>query len=251
MSFFIPKTKHFGLKLLGMFIISAVLTIVYIYFLDYLNLGFIVMPLVAEILLGLTIMILSQVWLKLPLFGKVINWKQGTVAMLVMLIVCFTDFGALPEFSNKLLMLALLHGAAAGIFEEALVRGPLLFLVFKHTPKNLSPYWWTAIVTALFFGCMHLQNLSANQDLVQTLIQVGYATALGFGAAALYLFTHNLGFSVLLHGISDCVSYYFAGNSTSYAGDNWLDWVLLALMVCTQLAVGAYLLKQITSTQKV
>lgn len=249
MSFFIPETKHFGLKLVSVFTASALLTVVYIFFLNYLNLGFTVMPLVAEILLGLTIIILSQVWLHLPLFGRVINWKQGTLAMLVMLVVGFTDLGSLPQFSIKRLALALLQGAAAGILEEVIARGPVLFLFFKHTPKKISPYWWTAIITAVLFGLLHLTNLDTDQDLVQTLIQVGYATAFGFGAAALYLFTHNLGFSIVLHGVSDSVAYYFSGSSTAYAGDNWIDWALLLLMVVVQLVVGAYLLTRIFSKQ--
>lgn len=250
MNFFIPTTKHFGLKVLGVFIISAILTVVYIFFLNYLHLGFTVMPLVAEILLGLTLIILSQVWLRLPILGQVINWRQGTIAMLVMLGVSLIDLGSLPQFSNRLLELALLQGAAAGIFEEVATRGPVLFLIFKHTPKSLSPYWWTAIITALLFGLMHLTNLGTGQDLVQTLIQVGYTTVFGFGAAALYLFTHNLGFSIVLHVASDSASYYFSGSTTSYAGNNWVDWASLILMVCVQLAVGGYLLTRIVQNSR-
>ena len=251
MDFFEPKVKHFGLKLIGMFAVTAVLAVVYIYFIDYLNLGFTVMPLVVEILLGLTMILLSRVWLKVSLFSRPEHWQVGTIAMLVMLVVCFIDIGPLPHFSPRRLELALLWGAAAGIFEEVLCRGPFLFFVFKHTPRQLSPYWWTAIVTSLVFGVMHLSNASAKQDLVQTLIQVGYAAAFGFGAVALFLFTRNLGFSMFLHFASDAVGYYFAGTITSYTDtSDWVTWVILLIMVSVHIGLGIYLLSRVSRTQK-
>lgn len=245
MDFFKPQVKHFGLKMAVIIIAGIVGIFLEMLLTARLGLNGDTWESLGEIAGGLVMLGLAIWWLHLPLLAKPQHVRLGILAVLTMLVVGCLDYGPLPTFSAHRLGRAVLFGLSAGIFEEVITRGLLLFLFYRHTPRHLSAFWWSGVMSALCFGAIHLTNLGSNQDLKQTLIQVLYATALGLGAAGIYLLTHNLGFTIFLHAFFDAFSYYFSpggASAGSYIGDNWQDQLFLWVMVVVHLAVGIYLI---------
>lgn len=202
-----------------------------------------------EISGGLVMLGLAIGWLHLPLLSEPQHLRLGILAVLTMLVVACLGYGPLPAFSAHRLGRAVLFGLAAGIFEETLARGIVLFLFYRHTPRHLSSYWWGGLMSALCFGAIHFSNLGASQDLKQTLIQVLYAAAMGLGAAGIFFLTHNLTFTIFLHAFFDAFSYYFTpggASAGSYIGSGWQDQLDLILMVVVHSGVGIYLIWRVT-----
>jgi hypothetical protein len=91
-----------------------------------------------------------------------------------------------------------------GFVEEAFFRGLLLQAL---APRGL---WKAAVLSSIIFGVLHLLNLLFGADPAATLIQTVYATAMGFGFAAVTLRTGSLWPLVAIHAAID-----FAGFVTS------------------------------------
>lgn len=70
-----------------------------------------------------------------------------------------------------------------GFVEEVCFRGLILRAL---APRGI---WLAAVVSSLLFGLMHVLNLLSGADLGGTLLQVGYATTMGFAFAAAALRT--------------------------------------------------------------
>ena len=108
---------------------------------------------------------------------------------------------ALPRTAVADLALLVALAALVGFVEEVVFRGLLLrWLV----PRGL---WWAAVVSSLAFGVAHFVNLLVGDDLGATLVQVGYASALGFAFAAVALRTGVLWPLVIIHALMDVVGF--------------------------------------------
>ena len=88
-----------------------------------------------------------------------------------------------------------------GFVEEVFFRGLIL--------RALAPggLWKAAVASAVIFGMMHLLNLLFGADLVATLMQTVYATAMGFGFAAVTLRTGALWPLVAIHAAIDLAGF--------------------------------------------
>ncbi|MFJ6003816.1 lysostaphin resistance A-like protein [Arthrobacter sp. NPDC092385] len=91
-----------------------------------------------------------------------------------------------------------------GFVEEVFFRGLILQAL---VPQGL---WRAAIVSSVLFGLMHSLNLLFDADPAATLLQVVYATAMGFGFAAVTLRTGVLWPLIVVHTVID-----FTGFATS------------------------------------
>ncbi len=125
----------------------------------------------------------------------VINWTAG------------------QEYGNP--AIALLLGLEPGIKEEILFRiVPISLAMRSRRRKELVvPVF---VFSGLLFGLTHGLNLLVGADPVNTLIQVIYATGIGFLFAAIYLRTGNLWITVLLHSLFDAV--YFLDAAAQQGG---------------------------------
>ena len=135
-------------------------------------------------------------------------------------------------------LIALLNGAAPGIFEEIFCRGLVL--------TNMM-YWWrhkkngifcSALVSGTAFGLVHLLNL-LNGDVKATLLQVLYAAGLGIFFGAVYLRTHNLWGTIIVHGIIDFCAFLFLGDPET-AGLTVILGIAIAIVYA---ALGFYLVR--------
>jgi membrane protease YdiL (CAAX protease family) len=134
---------------------------------------------------------------------------KGFVVMLPALVFAlwnianhFITKGDFNPFTLDILIL----GLAPAIFEEVIFRG-----IFIHNLKASGRSDMAAlIIPALLFGAVHLTN-AVNGDILQALVQTGYAVVVGLVFGAIYIRTGDL-FSVMLaHAAIDITNRIFMG----------------------------------------
>lgn len=99
-------------------------------------------------------------------------------------------------------LLILLFGClAVGFGEEFIFRGLLQPLFLKRYIKHPRGMLLGVFIPALFFGLFHLVNLIDRQQVVPVLIQVVFATFIGFFFGVLVLKTNKLLPLAIIHGL--------------------------------------------------
>lgn len=235
--------SHFGLKVFASFLLSFVVMVAgTILIVFHLNLTGEASNNAIMVMFAAVLLALSHWWLHLPLFKRPQHIGIASGFVLVMIATNLLD----TKLHWSLFPTALLNGICIGFAEEVLCRGPLLFWLWTKTPRRLSPDWWTAITSAIIFGALHLSNYSANPDWTQILIQVGYATAMGFAAAGILLYTHNLGLTIIMHAGFDTIAGMDGGNMNSYVALNWCGIATTAIIVVVNLVIGTWLMRQLS-----
>jgi len=164
------------------------------------------------------------------------NFLIGVGVIAVIASNFFKDV-AVPGFSLWKIVEATLFCLSIGFGEEFFSRG-LVFGLFEQ-----FDWRWAIGVSSVEFGLSHFTNMIwGGQDFAQTSAQVLNAMAFGFLAACLMLFTGNIWFGVVMHGLSD-----YSLVSTPY--DVYVknltaavDWVGLGIEMAIYLATGAFLL---------
>jgi uncharacterized protein len=157
-------------------------------------------------------------WFILPMILVGVNLGAGINA---------ASLSSLPYFLGVALL--------AGFAEEAIFRGIILQAL---APRGV---WRAALVTGVIFGVSHALNLLTGSVTAYVLLQICYATAIGFAFAALALRTRLIWPLMIVHFLTDVFG-FLASNSTG--GDQ----VTLFLQVVTIILVvlfttyGIYLL---------
>lgn len=99
-------------------------------------------------------------------------------------------------------LLILLFGClAVGFGEEFMFRGLLQSLFLKRYIKHGRGLFLGVFIPALFFGLFHLVNLINSQEVLPVLIQVVFATFIGFFFGVLVLKTNKLIPLAITHGL--------------------------------------------------
>jgi membrane protease YdiL (CAAX protease family) len=132
-----------------------------------------------------------------------------------------------------------------GFVEEGIFRGLMLSALKPHG------LWKAAIVTALLFGFTHALNSLAGKSLVEDVLQIGYAVAMGFGFAALVLRKGILWPLILAHWLINFIAFIQPAGFTYPAPWNVLITVFL-IVVFTVYGVLVMLQKnqaQVTQVQ--
>lgn len=234
--------KHLELKSLAVLGISLLSLILFAFLFRHGPLDENARVALVQLIVGLMMVGLSVSWLRLPLFDRPAHLVPAMSAAGVIIALNCLDLGRFPGWSWWRLGDALLLGLAAGVMEEILRRGPLLFILAKHAPSAVSSSWFAAVVSAVIFGLLHLLNAGGSQSLWQTVLQVLYTMAFGLAMAALYLITHNLLVPILAHTIFDTIAYYFDLNGTSSMGGSWWGWLSFAALTGGCLVIGLALM---------
>lgn len=119
-----------------------------------------------------------------------------------------------PEISFiqalPLLMVFLVFCMSVGLFEEIVFRG-LLFGVFKkYFGDSKKGIYASVLLSALMFGCIHLENLLVYPDrVISTIAQVISAFFVGVLFAVIYYRTENLLACIILHGVFDFCGFFW------------------------------------------
>jgi membrane protease YdiL (CAAX protease family) len=108
--------------------------------------------------------------------------------------------------ANLLMFLGL--ALVVGFAEEMIFRGLIL--------RSLAGrgLWRAAALSALLFGMVHCLNLFGSTGIQNVVLQIGYATAIGFCYAALVLRTGAIWPLIIAHSMMDFFSFIAAGPVT-------------------------------------
>lgn len=150
---------------------------------------------------------------------------------------------------------AIILGIAPGIQEELLCRTiPISLLMKREDRRNLIPAVY--IIPSLLFGLFHFVNLLSGADLILTLLQVAYATAVGLILASIYLKTGNLWITIALHSFMDFVAYLSLNMQQSdgiLKASGSYEWVgyLVQLLYTVIFAINAFWLYRKSSREEI
>jgi membrane protease YdiL (CAAX protease family) len=123
---------------------------------------------------------------------------------LVPVIINLTIGVRAAAFSNVILFLFI--ALLIGFVEETYFRGLMLHALVSQG------VWRAAVITAVFFGLLHMLNIFAGWNPQYVFQQVLYATALGFMYAALAIRTGIIWPLVLTHAGTDFAAFLAVGN---------------------------------------
>jgi membrane protease YdiL (CAAX protease family) len=161
-----------------------------------------------------------------------------TVALLpVILNFAFAGLGY-PGIGPLLLFLAL--ALLAGFVEETYFRGMMLRALLMRGP------WQAVIISSLFFGILHLLNLTAGANLAATLLQVVYAFALGMMYAALVVRTQTLLPLIVTHGLTNFFG-FLAVSTVETTSLSTLVYVITGGEIVIYIAYSLLLMRQVKS----
>ncbi len=150
---------------------------------------------------------------------------------------------------------AIILGIAPGIQEELLCRTiPISLLMKREDRRNLIPAVY--IIPSLLFGLFHFVNLLSGADLILTLLQVAYATAVGLILASIYLKTGNLWITIALHSFMDFIAYLSLNMQQSdgiLKASGSYEWVgyLVQLLYTVIFAINAFWLYRKSSREEI
>ena len=109
-------------------------------------------------------------------------------------------FGVTLKYSIPETIFYIVSMLCVGFLEEIIFRG---FLFLGMAQKNVKA---AIIVSSVTFGIGHIVNLLNGQDLLETLLQMAFAVAVGFALVTLFYKGKSLLPCIAFHGINNAVS---------------------------------------------
>ena len=118
-----------------------------------------------------------------------------------------------------------------GFLEEIIFRG---FLFKALSRKSIRS---ALIISSVTFGMGHIVNLLNGADFLPTLLQIGYATAIGFLFTVLFIKTKSLWPGILAHAVINATSLF------AVEGDGYVQLISSLVMVVLSVGYALYLLR--------
>ena len=141
------------------------------------------------------------------------NWSFSgrqwmAIGGFVILSLLIVGIISVENYSNRQLAILLLSHQATGFFEEFLFRGVLLLGVAYALLKsgNETPIVKTAVISSLAFGGVHLINVLSGASMVDTLLQIFFASLIGMGFIIFVVIVRNIWVVSVFHGIVNTFS---------------------------------------------
>lgn len=191
----------------------------------------------------------GRVYLKKGFFktlriGSFMLWTQ-LVGFLSVVLVALTG-----EEVNWVAPVQIIYGIIAligiGFREEALFRGICVDLIGKKYAKDRFGIIFTALVSSIIFGMIHMTNIFYGVTLKSAVIQSLVAMGAGFYLAAVYLRGGSLWAMMLLHTLTDAVSLFAGIFSTDVSQVDIINNLSIANLTPMFLygGIGLYLLRK-------
>ena len=138
-------------------------------------------------------------------------WKFKSLNIIPVYLIILGILSIISKDLNEIhidnLLLLLLACLTVGFAEEFLFRGLLQSLFLKKYISHKNGILIGTLIPALIFGLFHLLNLSKNDDVFAVLIQVVFATFIGFFFGVLVLKTNKIVPVALTHGL---INFFFS-----------------------------------------
>ncbi|MBQ2754110.1 MAG: CPBP family intramembrane metalloprotease [Clostridia bacterium] len=120
-----------------------------------------------------------------------------------------------------------------GFIEEIIFRGFLFKMMAKNNVKS------AVIVSAVTFGAGHIVNLINGADLIPTLIQICYATSIGYLFVVIFIKSKSLIPCIVTHSLVNSLSVFNIENTVSI-------YIAPVFLIVIPLAYAFYINKKIT-----
>lgn len=135
---------------------------------------------------------------------KYLNFIPIYLMIIGLLSVSSGDFSLIAILDLILLLIACLM---VGFAEEYLFRGFIQTLFLRKYGTRKNGIFLSVLLSSIFFGLLHLVNLAKNDNTGQVLVQVVFATFIGFFFGALLLKTNRLNPIAITHGL---INFFFS-----------------------------------------
>ncbi|MCG2417808.1 CPBP family intramembrane metalloprotease [Aequorivita sp. F47161] len=169
--------------------------------LEYLSLTFkmgLIFPIAYSLIKSLKLQSLAGLSRPFPWRFGYLNLIPGYLIAIALLGLLGKDLSAIAPFN---LMLLLIGCLIVGFAEEYLFRGLLQSLFLNKYGLRKNGILISILLSSILFGLFHLLNLTRNDNVGQVLIQVVFATFIGFFFGVMVLKTNRLNPLAITHGL--------------------------------------------------
>lgn len=167
---------------------------------------------IANTILSVCLIVIMLLLKRTSYYGlnKVKNTKQYLYFIPLLIIVTVNLWnGFNVSHSSKEIVFHILTMLNIGFIEEIIFRGFLFKMMAKHNIKS------AVIVSAVTFGAGHIVNLLNGAELVPTLIQVCYATSIGYLFVIIFHKSKSLVPCIVTHSLVNSLSVFNVENNLS------------------------------------
>ena len=128
--------------------------------------------------------------------------KKAYLYFLPLVILCSTNLwrGVTMNYTILSTILHIISMCCVGFLEEVIFRGLLFNGIRKNNEKR------AILISALTFGMGHIVNLLSGAELLSTLLQICYATAVGFLFTVMFIKSGSLIPCIIAHAVINCSS---------------------------------------------
>lgn len=157
---------------------------------------------------------------------RISRYAEGTLFFLPLVLISSVNFWGGVQFSAPPLhiLLHIVSMCFVAFLEELIFRG-LLFQGIRRSGLTAA-----ILVSSLTFGAGHIVNLAFGAPLVDTLLQLVYAAAIGFCYTAVFYTTESI--------LSCILSHAFVNATTVFAAEAGGDLLLFSTVVQTVLGIS-------------
>lgn len=167
---------------------------------------------IANTILSVCLIVIMLLLKRTSYYGltKVKNTKQYLYFIPLLIIVTVNLWNGFNiNHSSKEIVFHILTMLNIGFIEEIIFRGFLFKMMAKHNIKS------AVIVSAITFGAGHIVNLLNGAELVPTLIQVCYATSIGYLFVIIFHKSKSLVPCIVTHSLVNSLSVFNSENNLS------------------------------------
>ena len=164
------------------------------------------------------------------------GWAKNSKAMLwfipLRILSSINVWGGIsPDYPMPGLLFAAVMMAFVGFAEELIFRGFLFKAILKDGNARTA-----IIISSVTFGLGHILNLLIGQDLVETLVQIVFAVAVGFVFTMVFYKGGSLWPCILAHSVIDVTSVFCSGSSVVLNRIIHIVVFVLSITYCLHLA---------------
>ena len=126
-----------------------------------------------------------------------------SIVLLVLNIISTAQKPGIEWYPLPMILFSLFTGFAIGFREESIFRGVEINILADKYLKDRKGIWLTVLISAFFFGIMHMSNMLIGSSFMACLGQSLNAFFIGLMFAAVYLRGDSLWAMMFIHGLYD------------------------------------------------
>ena len=126
-----------------------------------------------------------------------------SIVLLVLNIISTAKEPGIEWYPLPMIIFSLLTGFAVGFREESIFRGTYINILADKYLKDRKGIYLTVVISAFFFGIMHMSNMLVGSSFISCLAQSLNAFFVGMMFAAVYLRGGSIWAMIFIHGLYD------------------------------------------------